>query len=95
MIVTATLGDLEDLLVNVLTRVKSSQDSTERDEYEGEEVIRGLDGIRKALGVGKTKAQEIKNSGVLDEALDIVTSRIYYVHVEKARQLYRQQKKIV
>lgn len=93
LIVTATLGDLEDLLVNVLTRVSANNtDSHVALGEKKETIVRGIDGICQALGVGKTKAQEIKNTGVLKEAIDEVSPRIFYVHTEKAKELYYQQK---
>ncbi|MDR6404575.1 MULTISPECIES: DUF3853 family protein [Chryseobacterium] len=38
-------------------------------DYTSEKHLYGLDGLAKLLGVGKTKAQQLKNSGILDAAI--------------------------
>lgn len=81
----ATLGDLEDLLRTVL--VSNDHQHT---EVTDKNVVRGLEGICQALGVGKTKAQEIKNSGVIAPAINEVGPRLFYVNVPLAQKLYRQ-----
>lgn len=48
----------------------------------------GIDGIARILGCGKTKAQEIKKSGILDQAV-IHAGRKIKIHKEKALELYQ------
>ena len=50
------------------------------------EWARGLSGLADALGCGKTKAQEIKNSHVIDAAIEYC-GKSYRVDVAKAREL--------
>jgi hypothetical protein len=40
-----------------------------REDYSKKELVYGLDGLAKLLDCGKTKAQQIKNSGIIDEAI--------------------------
>lgn len=49
----------------------------------------GLKAIMQALHCGKTKAQEIKNSGIIDGAISQQQGdRYYLVDMDKARELY-------
>lgn len=38
-------------------------------DFTTEKHVYGLDGLARLLGCGKTKAQEIKNSGILNDAI--------------------------
>ena len=46
----------------------------------------GLKGLAEGLNCGMTKAQEIKNSHIIDEAIEYC-GKSYRVNIEKAREL--------
>lgn len=46
----------------------------------------GLKGLAEGLGCGKTKAQEIKNSHVIDGAIEYC-GKSYRINLDKAREL--------
>ena len=54
------------------TETVAQAESVEGNEYEGEQdtvqIIKGIQGLAKYLGIGKTKAQQIVNSGLLEKA---------------------------
>lgn len=50
-------------LFNVIKEEKEIHDFTKK------ELVYGLDGLAELLGCGKSKAQQVKNSGVLDKAI--------------------------
>lgn len=51
--------------------------------------VHGLDGLARLLNCSKSKAQEIKNSGVIDAAV-YQTGRKIVVNAEKALELIQQ-----
>ncbi len=70
-------------LFNAIAEQKSvTKDFTEK------KYVYGITGLAKLLDCGKTKAQEIKNSGVIDEAI-YQTGKKIVIDAEKALQLIK------
>lgn len=62
MAVTLTLGQLTEFL-------KDKINVTVNNEIRRKQYYHGIDGLCELLGCGRTKASEIKSSGVIDEAI--------------------------
>lgn len=58
-------------------------------QQNNKEYVYGLDGLASILGCGKTKAQQIKNSRVLDDAI-IQNGKTLIIDKEKALELLRE-----
>lgn len=57
-----TVGQFKELL-------KSTTNVVIKKEEEKKKIYYGLDGLAEVLGCGRTKASQIKNSGVIDDAI--------------------------
>lgn len=57
-------------------------------DFTKKEYVYGLDGLAKLLGTGRGKAQQIKNSGVLDDAIT-QNGRTIIIDKEKAIELLK------
>lgn len=57
-------------------------------DFTKKEFVYGLDGLASLLGCGKTKAQQVKNSGIIDEAI-IQNGRKLIVDKDKALELLK------
>lgn len=72
-IIVLTVEQLEELTENIvaktLERISPKNDITEKH-------FKGMKGLAKALGCSVTKAQEIKNTGYLDNVLFVIGNRI-------------------
>ncbi|AQY21376.1 DUF3853 family protein [Riemerella anatipestifer] len=75
-----------------LFSVVFEQETTTHD-FTGEHLVHGLDGLAKLLGCGRTKAQQIKNSGVIDEAM-VQDGRKLVFDGPKTLELLKKQNKI-
>lgn len=56
------------------------------EDFTDKKYVYGLNGLAKLLGCGRTKAQEIKNSGKIDEAI-YQAGRKIVIDSEKALEL--------
>ena len=74
-----TVGEFMELQKRLLKLFK--QQSANRYEY-------GLKGIAKIFGVSRSKAQEIKNSGMIDEAI-FQNGKTIIIDREKALELFK------
>ena len=66
--------------------VKNMKPITE--DYSKKELVYGLDGLAKLLNCGKTKAQQVKNSGVIDDAV-IQSGKKLIIDKNKALELLK------
>ena len=57
----------KELLEMLLEEFEEDESSQVQEKYEPRELIKGINGLAKFLGCGITKAQNIMNSGILQE----------------------------
>ncbi|MDV4022611.1 hypothetical protein CMT54_18225 [Elizabethkingia anophelis] len=69
-------------------REKEVQKEEDPEEPSWDKFDYGIDGLARILGCGKTRAQEIKNTGLLDKAITKAGKRLM-IHKEKALKLYQ------
>ncbi|WP_407497456.1 DUF3853 family protein [Elizabethkingia meningoseptica] len=72
-------------------REQEIQKEQEPEEPSWDKFDYGIDGLARILGCGKTRAQEIKNTGLLDRAIT-KAGRKLMIHREKAKHLYEVNK---
>ena len=54
--------------------------------------LKGLEGIMQVAKCGKTKAQQLKDSGVLDEAITKISARLFVIDEKKAMECLQKNK---
>lgn len=64
------------------------EEKPEAKTYNSEDYAYGITGLMKLLGCGKTKAQQIKSSGIIDEAI-IQTGKTIMIEKAKALELLK------
>lgn len=96
MLVQMTKGELSQLITEIVASIKIGEKSAvdlktlnptqliERDGW-----YYGLKGIKLLFGCGANKAIDIKNSGVIDEAIVQISPRKFKVNGEKATSLWK------
>lgn len=68
-----------------------NEESTTKKDFTVKQFVYGIEGLRKLLGCGKTKATSIIKSGVIDEAIT-TTGRKPAIDAELALQLLKSNK---
>lgn len=86
-IIDLTVGQLQDLIYETVNRsiAKVNTNSNEK------KLVYGIDGIAELFGCSRTKATEIKQSGIIDKAV-IQIGRKITVDAEMALKLTRGRK---
>lgn len=92
LLVQMTESELKELIAEA---VKTSLGDLNQPQKEQEEWLKGIEGIKQIFKVGNNKAIEIKNSGVIDEALCYTGPRAFEVHARKAKELWKQHYDLV
>lgn len=67
------------------------EEQTIQQDYTNKKYVYGLNGLAKLLGCGKTNAQKVKNSGVIDEAI-YQTGKKIVIDSEKALELLKKNR---
>lgn len=78
-------------IIELFSYIIPKQEQLEVKDFTTGKYVYGLSGLAKLLGVGKTKAQQIKNSGILDKAI-IQNGRKIIVDAELALKLLNEKK---
>lgn len=76
-----------DLTVGELVSIIKDTVRIETNAQPKDEMVQGLSGLAKTLGVSVTTAQKIKNSGILNDAIGQVGRKVL-VNATKAREIY-------
>ncbi|WP_026315442.1 DUF3853 family protein [Riemerella columbina] len=69
------------------------EQETTRLDFTSENLVYGLAGLARLMGCGKTKAQQVKNSGVIDDAI-IQNGRKLIIDGPKALELIKNQNEL-
>jgi len=67
-LIVMTGAEITELFLSIMSLMQIEKKPISHD-FTREKHVYGLDGLAQLLGCGKTKAQKIKNSGVLNEAI--------------------------
>lgn len=84
-IIDLTVGQLQEL---VITMIVPQTTTIQQSKY-----VYGIAGLQSILGCKRSKAQEVKNSGVIDNAI-IQFGKTIIVDAEKALELLKNQNTI-
>ncbi|OPB98961.1 hypothetical protein BAS10_04655 [Elizabethkingia meningoseptica] len=79
-------------IVELFSTVFPQQQATEILDYTDDRYVRGIDGLKKLLKCGRTKAQSIKSSGVINDAI-IQDGKIIIIDAKLALELIKKNKK--
>lgn len=72
-----------------LNTMKADIKNPSENSEEGRTLYRGLDGICKIFHCAKTRAFQIKKSGIIDDAIIDISPRMFLVDSEKAIECYK------
>ncbi|BBQ09297.1 DUF3853 family protein [Elizabethkingia anophelis] len=77
-------------IVELFSTVFPQQQVTETSDFTQKKYVYGIPGLAKLLDCGRTKAQEIKNSGVIDAAI-IQNGKKIVIDADKALELLKEK----
>ena len=84
-IISATLQDLRDVLLDVISELESQKMTMEQPTYH-RNLAYGMAGIAKTFGCSPASAQRIKSSGAIDGAISQIGDLIV-MDIDKALEL--------
>lgn len=89
-----TVGQFRTLIANeIASGVRNMADDVRMSKTGGKWLVSGIDGLASLLGCGRTAAQAIKSSGMIDAAV-IQHGRRFVVDAELALEIIKNQSKI-